>query len=455
MQSTTSVTHFCLTKSYTQRLIAVALNCLFTYFMSQNPQHDILPPQSSPNSKPWLWWLLTLAVMAAVLIYLQFQPESSVTGQTQHARGKDKDNFDAPTVVATVTAIQGDFPVYIHALGNVTALRTVSVRPRVDGELIKLHFAEGQMVKQGDLLAEIDPRPFQIQLQQASGQLQRDQALLKNAQIDVARYQTLLEQDSIAAQQTATQQALVKQYQGVVEMDQAQVNNAKLQLDYAQVTAPIAGRIGLRQVDQGNIVHANDVNGLLVITQLQPISVIFTLPEDSIQSLIQRWRKQPNLSISAFDRAGKTKLADGKLIAIDNQIDASTGTLKLKAQFDNQQQTLFANQFVNVKLLLDTLPNAVQIASAAIQHDSQGAFAYVINADKTAQIRRLELGPSDGDNVAILSGLTANDIVVVEGIDRLREGSKVDIALQNGQPLAAEAGLTPDVGDKKLRKRNH
>lgn len=388
--------------------------------------------------------LLALTIAAAGFYFQKsstVQEAKSAAGGGRHGR---HDDDDAPAVVAIETAGKTDFPVYLNGLGTVTALRTVTVKPRVDGELVKVTFNEGQMVKEGDLLAEIDPRPYQIQLQQAEGQLQRDEALLKNAEIDRARYQTLLEQDSIAAQQTVTQEAQVKQYRGTVEMDKAQVNNAKLQLGYARLTAPISGRVGLRQIDQGNIVHANDANGLVVITQLQPISVVFTLPEDKVQAVIQRRRANEAVGIEAYDRAGKIKLADGKLLAIDNQIDPTTGTLKLKAQFDNQENTLFANQFVNIKMHLETLSGVTQVSSAAIQHDTQGAFVYVVGPEKTVQIRRITLGPTEGDKVAVLEHLAAGETVVVEGTDRLREGSQVDVAEKDGQAVAA----SPDAQNK-------
>ncbi|MDO9234659.1 MAG: efflux RND transporter periplasmic adaptor subunit, partial [Aquabacterium sp.] len=265
-------------------------------------------------------------------------------------------------------------------------------------------------------------------------------------------YQTLLEQDSLAAQQTVTQEAQVNQYQGIVEMVKAQVNNAKLQLSYARLTAPIPGRVGLRQIDQGNIVHASDANGLVVITQLQPISVVFTLPEDKVQAVIQRWRTNEPVSVAAYDRAGKIKLAEGKLLALDNQIDPTTGTLKLKAQFDNHDRSLFANQFVNIKMHLDTLRGATLVSSAAIQHDTQGAFVYVVNKEKKVQLRRVTLGPTEADKVVVLSNLAPDETVVVEGVDRLRDGSQVDIAQKDGLAVAADPNIQAKPEGKSRQK---
>lgn len=422
--------------------------------MSQDNSHPLLPPARRRRAFLLPGSLIVLAITSAGFYFQHLSAATDAKfGAADGRGGRGHDEYDAPAAVSIETAGKGDFPVYLNGLGTVTALRTVTVRPRVDGELVKVALSEGQMVKEGELLAEIDPRPFQIQLQQVEGQLLRDEALLKNAQIDHARYKTLLEQDSIAAQQTVTQEAQVKQYQGIVEMDKAQVNNAKLQLSYTRLTAPIPGRVGLRQIDQGNIVHAGDANGLVVITQLQPISVVFTLPEDKVQMVIQRWRSNEPVSVSAYDRSGKNKLAEGKLLAIDNQIDPTTGTLKLKAQFDNSDRSLFANQFVNIKMHLDTLPDATLVSSAAIQHDTQGAFVYVVNKEKKVQLRRVTLGPTEGDKVVVLSNLAANETVVVEGVDRLREGSQVDIAQKDGQAVAASPE-TEAISEGRTRKKD-
>ena len=381
--------------------------------------------------KTWLAIILLLAVAAYLIKLISPQPQEDY---------KKPGKFTDPVVaVAAVTATQGDFPVYLTGLGTVTALRTVTVRSRVDGELIRVAFKEGQMVKEGDLLAEIDPRSFQVQLMQAEGQLFRDEALLKNARTDLVRYKTLLEEDSIAAQQTVTQESLVKQYKGTVEMDRGLVANAKLQLSYARITAPISGRLGLRLVDQGNMVKASDTNGLVVITQIQPIAVVFTLPEDDLQSVMKQFRSGKGLSIEAYDRRGEVKLAEGHLLAVDNQIDTSTGTVKLKGQFANEDGALFANQFVNVKMLMDILHSVMIIPAAAVQRGTMGTFVYVVKADQTVSVRPLTLGPAEGEKVAVLQGLQPNEKVVVDGADKLREGMKVKLITREPETSSDEA----------------
>lgn len=422
--------------------------------MNQNNRHELSKFTQQRGFSVLTQLLFVIAVAVGTFFYFQPSSNAAEKGSSKSKHG-GHGHDDTPSAVSVETASKADFPVYLNGLGTVTALRTVTVRPRVDGELVRVAFNEGQMVKESDLLVEIDPRPFQIQLQQAEGQLLRDQALLKNAQIDHQRYQTLLQQDSISAQQTVTQEAQVKQYQGTVEMDKAQVNNAKLQLAYARLTAPISGRVGLRQIDQGNIVHANDANGLVVITQLQPINVVFSLPEDKVQSIIQRWRNHEPVNVTAYDRTGKNRLAEGKLLAMDNQIDSTTGTLKLKAQFDNNDSTLFANQFVNIKMHLETLKDVTEVSSAAIQHDTQGAFVYVVTPEKTVQIRRVTLGATEGDKVVILENLAANETVVIEGGDRLREGSQVDIAEKNGQSVAVSPENHTEPEDKTGKREQH
>lgn len=392
-------------------------------------------PHRPDGRRSRIVWLLAAALgVAGAAYWLADRP-----GRQQES-GQNGKSEPLPVSIATGQTRRGDMPIYLHGLGSVTPLHTVTVRSRVDGELVKVAFNEGSNVRQGELLAEIDPRPFQVQLEQAQGQLLRDEAQLKNAELDLARYQTLLEQDSIAAQQTATQAALVKQYRGTVEIDRAQVENAKLQLAYTKISAPISGRIGLRLVDQGNMVRASDINGLAVITQMQPISVVFTLPEDQAPAVMARWRSGTALEVEAYDRAGQQKLAVGKLLAIDNQIDPGTGTLKLKAVFDNPDHTLFANQFVNVKMRLDLLRDTVLAPNAAIQQGAAGAYVYLVNTDNTVTVRQVETGPTAGETVAIREGLDAGQTLVVDGADRLRDGAAVKIA---GRPAPAVATPQP------------
>jgi len=333
-----------------------------------------------------------------------------------------------PVVAATVRT--GTLGVYLTGLGAVTAFNTVTLRTRVDGQLVKVAFQEGHIVRQGELVAEIDPRPFQVQLAQAEGQLAKDDAQLQNAKVDLERYKVLLAQDSVATQQLDTQIALVKQYDGVIKSDQAQIDNAKLQLTYSRLTAPITGRIGLRLVDPGNVVRANDPNnGLAVITQLQPIAVLFTIPEDDLPLVLSKMRPGQSLVVDAYDRTLTKKLATGTLLTIDNQIDPNTGTVKCKAVFPNEDNALFPNQFVNARLLIDTKKDTSIVPAAAVQRSPQGTFVYVVKDDSTVDMRNIVVGPSEGDEVVIDKGLTPDEVVVIEGVDKLQRGMKVAVRM--------------------------
>jgi len=412
-------------------------------------------PATSQRKFHWLTWpALILLISAAAYFVKPF-----VGNPAQAAPEKKRGGQFGGGMVAAVVAEpvkEGDVPVYLNGLGTVTGLSTVAVKPRVDGELVHVAFKEGGLVREGDLLAEIDPRPFQVQLMKAEGDLLRDEALLKNAQLDLERYNTLLDQDSIAAQQVATQEATVKQYQGIVAADRALVANARLQLSYAKITAPISGRLGLRMVDKGNIVKVSDANGIAVITQTQPISVVFTLPEDQVPAIMKKLHSGKALPVEAYDRGGKNKLAQGRLLAVDNRIDPSTGTVKLKSEFDNEDEMLFANQFVNIRMKIDTLHGVAIVPSAAIQNGSSGSFVYVVKDGQIASTRPVKLGPADGEQVAVLEGLQAGELVVVEGADKLREEARVKMidrggALAGGNVLSANEGnqTRPGQGSAK------
>ena len=393
------------------------------------------------NKKYFLWKIGSALALSLALIFFIIK----WVGNPSEESSKASKKLNEPVIAVTAAvSIQGDFPVYLNGLGTVTALRTVTVKSRVDGELIHVAFKEGSLVNAGDLLAEIDPRAFQVQLMQAEGQLQRDQALLKNAQMDLVRYKTLLEQDSIAAQQTHTQQSVVEQHQGTVEIDRGLVANAKLQLSYARIAAPITGRLGLRLVDQGNIINTSDASGLAVITQISPISAVFTLPEDNLPAVMKRFKSGEVLSIEAYDRGGNIKLAEGQLLAVDNQIDTSTGTVKLKGQFTNEDNTLFSNQFVNIKMKMETLHAVTIIPTSAIQRGIIGPFVYVVKDDQTVKVQTLSLGPTDGEKVAILKGLQANELVVTDGADKLRDNVKVKLINREQTPSGEETLALPD-----------
>src|SRR5450830_1932783 len=344
------------------------------------------------------------------------------------------------TAVGVAPVLRQDAPMQIGALGTVNSTYTVTVHSRVDGQLDKVHFNEGELVKQGQLLAELDPRPYQATLTQAEGQLLRDQALLKNAQLDLQRYRQLLAQNSIAKQQVDTQEALEQQYQGTVKNDQGIVDNAKLQLSYSRITAPVSGRVGLRQVDPGNIVHAS---GVVVITQIDPINVVFSVPETSLTNVLTASRDaKGQLKVEVWDRDNQHKVADGMLLAIDNQLNTATGTVNLKAKFSNEKQTLFPNQFVNVHLQLGVRANVIVVPTAAIQLGKGGSYVYTVNEDSSVSISKIVLGPVSGDNTVVESGLQPGQRVVIDGLDKLRDGAKVKLVDRNAK-ADATGGDTP------------
>ena len=380
-----------------------------------------------PGKKPkrrWWVWLLALAVLG----YGAYRVRKGMVAPqaTTAAQGA---NLRSPTVpVVAAKTRKGDIGVYITGLGAVTPIYTVTVKSRVDGQLMRVLFKEGDFVHQGDLLVEIDPRPFEVQLTQAEGQLIKDQALLDNARIDLDRYQTLLTQNAIPEQQLATQKALVQQDEGAVKTDQGQIDSAKLNLVYCHIAAPITGRVGLRLVDPGNIVHASDTNGLLVITQIQPISVIFPIAEDQLPDVLRKIRAGERLGVDAFDRE-KKKLATGWLTTLDNQIDPTTATVKIRATFDNKDNALFPNQFVNARLLVEEKHGVTLVHTAAVQRNSQTTYVFLVKPDSTVTVRPITIGTTEGDDAEVSSGLSPGDVVVMTGVDKLQEGSKVRVQM--------------------------
>ena len=430
-------------------------------------QHPL--PQSRPATlqnqhqggfiRGWMW--LVAVVVLALAAYLiwgrSHQSADAAAGASgQAARGGGKGGkrgafagAGGPLPVGVAVAKTGDINIYLNGLGSVTPEATAIVKSQVSGTLMKLHFKEGQIVKAGDLLAELDPRPYQVLVKQAEGQLIKDNALLKAAQIDLQRYRTLLAQDSIASQQVDTQAALVKQYEGTVRSDEGTLDNARLQLTYSRITAPISGRLGLRQVDLGNLVQTSDTNGIVVITQLQPITTVFSIPEDNIPSVMKQIQAGKKLPTDVWDRDQRNKLDSGSLLTIDNQVDSTTGTVKLKAETPNANYALFPNQFVNARLLLDTLRNATVIPNAAIQRGSSGNFVYVVKPDHTVTIRQVTAGPVEGESTAINNGIAVGETVVIDGIDKLKEGAKVEPIARDGSAAAATAAGGAAAGAHK------
>ena len=413
-----------------------------------NPPQESEATQHPPIKRPhpfsfmtrnrWIWLVIICIAAAGYKIFL-------MQAATQAAvRAKAEKDAKRPLPVMVVAARKADMDVNLRGLGTVIPVNTVTVKSQVSGQLLRVHFQEGQIVKAGMLLAEIDPRPFEVQLMQAEGQLARDESLLMNAEKDLERYKLLLSQDSIAEQQVPTQQSLVQQYKGALKTDQGQIASAKLQITYSRVIAPVSGRIGLRLVDQGNMIQSTDATGIAVITQLQPITVVFSVPQDNLPAIMKRLGTGEVLPVYAYSQDGKAMLARGTLLAVDNQIDTTTGTVKLKARFENKDNALFANQFVNVVMKVDTLSGVTVMATAAIQRGSIGTFAYVVRQDKSINVRPLQLGPTEGENVAVLNGLAPGEFVVVVGGDKLREGTKVAI-------VTNAATGSPEKGKKNSR----
>jgi multidrug efflux system membrane fusion protein len=401
--------------------------------LAGNLRGEQKPVQPSPEKpkKRGLIWVVVLLILAGVAGYAVWRAghpaAASEKGDGGGGRGGGRNAPTGPVPVVVTTVTRSTVPVYLNGLGNVTAFYTVTVKSRVDGQLMKVDFNEGDLVKAGQVLAEIDPRPYQVQLDLAEGTLARDQALLDNSKLDLERYKGAIATDAIPKQQLDTQTALVAQNQAAIKQDTANVDNAKLQLTYAKVTAPISGVVGLRLVDPGNIVHASDSNGMIVITQLQPITVLFTIPEDNLPQVTQKLRAGAHLTVDAYNRDSSKKLASGVLTTLDNQIDNSTGTSKLKAVFDNTDNSLFPQQFVNIRLLVDTLGNQLVVPNVAVQNGQQGTFVYVVDDDSKVHLKPVQVGITTDKLSDILSGITDGDRVVIDGTDRLIEGGQVRV----------------------------
>jgi multidrug efflux system membrane fusion protein len=384
------------------------------------------PPPEAPRAKRrWLRLALGLALTAGAGAgaYVWFGSGEGSKDRSAGAGGRA-----VPVVAAR--ARRGDVDVHLTGLGTVTPFTTVTLHSRVDGELVKVAFVEGQLVHEGDLLVEIDPRPFQVQLMNAEGQRDRDQALLENAKIDLERYEAA--RDAVSKQQVWTQRALVLQYQGNLKTDEAQIESAKLQLTYCRITSPMTGVIGLRLVDQGNLVHASDQTGLAVVEQIKPISVIFTLPEDDLPIILRNPDKGARLPVEAYDRELRTKLASGAVLTLDNRVDPSTATIKIRAIFPNEDEALFPNQFVNARLHVDTRHDLVVVPQTAVQLGPKGFFVYLVRPDSTIELRDVVPGPTEGDETGLESGIAEGAVVVVEGLDKLQSGSSVTVRYREG-----------------------
>jgi multidrug efflux system membrane fusion protein len=403
------------------------------------------------SRRGWVWFAILVVVgIAAYYFWSRRTPAPAGDGAKGAAGGSQKKGFGAIPVVAA-KAHKGNIPVYYVNLGGVLPIYTVTIRSRVDGELMDVHYKEGDIVQKGAPLIEIDPRPYEAALTQAQGQLIRDQALLDNARIDLARYKTLVTQNAVPEQQLATQQALVTQDEGIVKTDQGAIDTAKLNVTYSHITSPITGRVGLRLVDPGNIVHAADTNGMLVITQMDPISVLFPLPEDQVPVVLQKLNAGQKLAVDAFDRSMTTLLSHGVLATVDNQIDPTTGNLRWRANFDNRGNKLFPGQFVNVRLLVQLKQGVTLLPSAAIQRNTQTTYVFLVKPDSTVTVRNITVGTVEGNDSEISSGLQAGDMVVMTGVDKLQEGTKVTPHLATDNGTGAPTGGSSPAASKPAR----
>ncbi|BCU76719.1 efflux RND transporter periplasmic adaptor subunit [Luteolibacter sp. LG18] len=400
------------------------------------------PAKRSSPLKPILW-LLVLGGLGYGGWHW-YQSRAAAPGSEAQGGAGGRRGASGPVTVATDTVKEADFEEWTTVSGTVTPLNVVTVRSRVDGELLRVNFKEGGTVKQGDILAEIDPKPYQVLLDQAKGQKSRDEALEQNAQADLKRYQTLLAQDSIAKQQVDTQESLVRQYAAAIESDTAAVAAAQLQLDYTKVEAPLTGRVGLRQVDPGNLIRASDTNGLVTITQMDPMGLIFAVPQELVPTLVGYLNTKTEVPVEALASDQRTVVAKGKLLTSDNQINATSGTLKLKAEFPNADGKLFPNQFVNVRIRVRVDPKSVVVSAGAVQESSRGRYVYLVNPDQTVTFRQVETGATYRETTRIVKGLALGDQVVVSGLDRLRDGSKIVLA----SPTGGEGGGEHKHGEK-------
>ncbi|HMD71960.1 MAG TPA: MdtA/MuxA family multidrug efflux RND transporter periplasmic adaptor subunit [Bryobacteraceae bacterium] len=407
--------------------------------MNEKLSLPTLPAESTPqppgkSKRGWIWLVVVAVAVAGAYHYWPKGADASGGASPPGASGgrSGRGAGLAPVVAAKVR--RGNIGVYVTGLGTVTPINTITIKSRVDGQLMKVNYQEGELVHEGDPLIEIDTRPYQVQLDMAEGQLMRDQALLDNAKVDLDRYQTLLQQNAIPEQTLATQKSLVAQLTGTVTSDRSQIDSARLNLTYCHITAPITGRVGLRLVDSGNIIHASDAGGLLVITQVQPISVVFSIVEDKLPEVLRRWHAGQSLPVEIWDRADEHKIGTGTLKTVDNQIDPTTGMIRLRADLPNADESLFPDQFVNVRLLVQEKQGVTLVPSAAVQRTTSTTYVYLVKPDSTVTVRNLVEGVSEGEDTEVTDGLAPGDVVVMAGVDRLNEGAKVAVQ------FAAEGG---------------